>query len=103
MTPPPLDQIRHGHTKTPNSNDIEAAAFAYDLLNISGSEHESFIYLARFVVNNVTKHKSLCEQCKAAIVPDKASALGKLKSYADNCQRISPAVVHLLEIAENMF
>lgn len=92
MTTPPLDHIGHGNIKTPNSNDIEAAAFAHDLLDISGSEHESFIYLARFVVNNVTKHKSLCEQCKAPTVPDKARVLEKLKSYADNCQRISPAV-----------
>ncbi|KAH8026816.1 hypothetical protein HPB51_025024 [Rhipicephalus microplus] len=68
-------------------------------------EHESFVYLAGFVVKSVAKHTGICEQCKTATVSNDASVLTKLKSYTDDSKLVSPrpAVPHLLERAENMF
>lgn len=102
---PSLVGIENCHAEAPNHNDAESVEFPNDLLDISVTEHESFIYLAGFVVKSVAKHTGICEQCKTAMVSDDASALARLKSYTDNCKLVSPtpAVIRLLETAENMF
>ncbi|KAH8037482.1 hypothetical protein HPB51_011631 [Rhipicephalus microplus] len=86
-------------------DDTEAIEYPSDLLDISMMEHESFIYLAGFVIKSVAKHTGICEQCKTATVSNEASVLTKLKSYTDDSKLVSPgpAVLHLLETAENMF
>lgn len=102
---PSLVGIENCHARAPNSNDTEAVEYPSDLLDISMMEHESFIYLAGFVVKSVAKHTGICEQCKTATVSNEASVLTKLKSYTDDSKLVSPgpAVLHLLETAENMF
>ncbi|KAH8033063.1 hypothetical protein HPB51_006025 [Rhipicephalus microplus] len=102
---PSLVGIENCHARAPNSNDTEAVEYPSDLLDISMMEHESFIYLAGFVVKSVAKHTGICEQCKFATVSNKASVLTKLKSYTDDSKLVSPgpAVLHLLETGENMF
>lgn len=76
-----------------------------DILCLGSSEQQSLDYLAGYVVHNVEKNTACCDVCKAALRCKTVNTLTQLKSFTDETRLVtpSPAVVQLLECAENLF
>lgn len=90
----------------PNNEGQEQVQLPDDLLDLTSEADQSIEYLAGYVVSKLLKRLH-CENCRAALVSDKAPAkLISLKNFSESGLALvnpSPAVVEDLKVTENLF
>ncbi|KAH8031539.1 hypothetical protein HPB51_018985 [Rhipicephalus microplus] len=90
----------------PNNEGQEQVQLPDDLLDLTSEADQSIEYLAGYVVSKLLK-RLYCENCRAALVSDKAPAkLISLKNFSESGLALanpSPAVVEILKVTENLF
>ncbi|KAH8038079.1 hypothetical protein HPB51_021636 [Rhipicephalus microplus] len=90
----------------PNNEGQEQVQLPDDLLDLTSEADQSIEYLAGYVVSKLLKRLH-CENCRAALVSDKAPAkLISLKNFSESGLALvnpSPAVVEILKVTENLF